>query len=652
MQQDFKKRVLQVLSSRAAPGSKATTCALLFSGGVAAAIVLHIHLRRRSRKLTSSCALTDYEAIYFGSELVTLQAVPGEVVAFDPQAWVHDFSGEALSVAIDRVNLQTAVGEACADVVVPAVPARELRCHSIERAPRDWASPVAHGPYLKVAVADAPSARRITAVASGARSALMRADDGLWYRLKGCGNRDEGVVVRSNATGATGTAAWRDLRGVAFQHTAIRELYWTARLASQLALTTPSVNAPRGRYLYSAPHAPFGEADANMRPACIVQTTRGDRRLGTHVLAGLALLLPRIVDTERLRRGAAALRRDAFPSARPDPNEVSTAMLASDHMIAKELFWAGVGADAHGLQWEALPRDAACFANLHAGATTSTAAAGAGAALEVVAPSADDPPPPQWTLAGAEEMAPEWRRRWRAACDHLAAVLAASPPHSAERALPYLYATIGRECGAFLRALHAAGASWGTYQDTMCHEGQWHCNAHSNNFVLIPPEEATPPPPQRQLQRAAAGAAAGASPPPMLGYLDLDMAFDRETYVDLTAAASGESGGSEEEAAAADKRRHEQLLEREYVNLLEVLAGGDATSGVPSVALGELEKHPAAVRLAANALNDTLVAAYVQAYRGEPREEAPRQEAEAAGLNECAHALARCAVIVMARCEA
>jgi hypothetical protein len=213
---------------------------------------------------------------------------------------------------------------------------------------------------------------------------------------------------------------------------------------------------------------------------------------------------------------------------RPDPRGVSTAQLASDHMLARELFWSGIGADAPGLQWDELPRDASCFGCFRKGS----------AALTIRAPQTT-PAPRQWTLAGAERMSPDWQRRWCDACDELGSLLAASP-HCASCALPHLFATLGHECGRLLRALHAEGVSWGTYQDTMCHDGQWHCNAHSNNFVLLP-------------QGPALSA-------PMVGFLDLDMAFDKETYVSLS-----------DEQAVIEGASHALLLEREFVNLLEVL---------------------------------------------------------------------------------
>ena len=59
--------------------------------------------------------------------------------------------------------------------------------------------------------------------------------------------------------------------------------------------------------------------------------------------------------------------------------------------------------------------------------------------------------------------------------------------------LGYLFGRLGRDCGRFLRELHAMRISWGTYQDDMCRRDfdEWHCNAHANNMVLLPEADGT-----------------------------------------------------------------------------------------------------------------------------------------------------------------
>ena len=83
---------------------------------------------------------------------------------------------------------------------------------------------------------------------------------------------------------------------------------------------------------------------------------------------------------------------------------------------------------------------------------------------------------------------------------------AEAPESTTSDALSYLFSRIGYDCGRVARGLHENRVSWGTYQDEMCRRdyGEFHCNAHSNNVVLLEED-------------AASGREA------FLGYLDLDM---------------------------------------------------------------------------------------------------------------------------------
>jgi hypothetical protein len=68
-------------------------------------------------------------------------------------------------------------------------------------------------------------------------------------------------------------------------------------------------------------------------------------------------------------------------------------------------------------------------------------------------------------------------------------------------------------------------------------------------------------------------------------YLDLDMAFDDATFVSVYGK------GSPKGAVGTLPEQHDQLLKREHVNFMEVLAGADSTSGVPTVALSVVEGY-------------------------------------------------------------
>jgi hypothetical protein len=262
-------------------------------------------------------------------------------------------------------------------------------------------------------------------------------------------------------------------------------------------------------------------------------------------------------------------------------------------------------------------------------------------------------------------MAQEWRPLWDETVRSLAAALEAINKANDDEwggaskkpvcVLGYLFGGLGRDCGRFLRELHRLRVSWGTYQDEMCRRDldEWHCNAHANNMVLLTEEE-------------------GSRLRSFLSYLDLDMAFDDETFVDTwkataaaagdespedaaaaaaAAAADGDDGGEgdKEEAEEAHMKRrkaHDDLLLRESVNFIEVLAGGDSSNGVPQIARAVVDAQSANVQAAKTALYDTLILAFAEEYN--QQEEGKSSFEFDPQLHAAAYAMCKLAVIVMA----
>lgn len=541
------------------------------------------------------------DEIFFGSRPVHLAPVPGSVVVYRHEEWTWDRREESLKATVARKGPMAPGPDAPADVVVPAIPALDV-CLKEGSTPSsdtsDWPAGLRQ-PLLKRqgASPDEPKA-----YGSGVRSTLVKVE-GKWYRLKGSGNDDEGFVVRQNA-GSNDAPPWRDVRGCAWLHTSLRALAMSSEL--EKALRPKGIrccNRPLGVYRYDEPNAPFGTSP-EMQPTCIVMETLGNRRLGTHVLAGIEVLLPKLLDEAALSEAFVA---GLFPAARPSGLEVATAELMADVMLAKELALAGVGDEAaEGVTWPELPRDETTLANV-SGVV----------ALPERAPPLDGVR--QWVNAGPKEMAAPWKEAWAATCGKLGRLLGElrSKP-GLPSVLGYLYSRLGHDAGRTLREMHAARISWGTYQDAMCYDGQWHCNAHSNNFVLL---------------------AEGSVPDMFLSYLDLDMAFDDTTFVDM---ASGKVGTSAED--------HDKLLYREMINLVEVLAGSDSTSGVPVVVSKEIEDTYSKAMLGVrHALQDTLVLGFKRGYGQEERFPVAPFHAE---LHEAAYCVCRLAAIVMADTKA
>lgn len=703
----------------------------------------------------------DEDDLYFGSRRVCLVPVEGEVIAYDHKSYGIDWSTKALVTTLSRGKLQSSEPDGANDIVVPCIPAREISrlaaastvpstttttgddtCASAEKNPIATWPQLLRRPLLKVSVESigdfasekAPSILLPRAVASGVRSCLVKAEeDGRWYRLKGCGNNDQGFIVRE-FQGADGKMR-RELRGCAFHASALRENYMTSRLASRLGSAgIPACNEARGMFVYGPKLCTLGTKNPELNPVCIVEATSGDRRLGTHLLAGIELILPLLVSTEHVEpRAIAAL----FPAARPHPcnrgtpSSSSTTSCGGDGSSG-DVSTSAASTGANGVvvafdeeYLKAIPATAelmydnmvstlsaipgmSMYAETHWNVSSlaclvSGKCAELGAAvLNESAPDPDAPPPAQWSNAGAAPMPDGWRPLWIKACQQLQAArtkldfdqnasVAVSPAEEEEEEeekrgknengsggtcagggslpplyetkaasgaatatatagrpgiLAYLYAQIGAECGRFLRALHNERISWSTYQDEMCRRDldEWHCNAHSNNMVVLQETEA---------RRHGC----------LLGYLDLDMAFDQATFVDPAKAASVKAAveeeeeveGEEDESAAESSisdLEWDRLLLREAVNFMEVLAGGDASSGVPAVAQAAVAAQGPRMHAVRAALNDTLILSFRNAYESDTAavrsEDVYPTTSFDKSLHEAAIAVCKLALITMA----
>jgi hypothetical protein len=354
------------------------------------------------------------------------------------------------------------------------------------------------------------------------------------------------------------------------------------------------------------------------------------------VLAGLELLLPLLLQERLLSRAEVEA---AFPAGRPweAGSPVVTDAFVEDQVLAQSMaFMAGepMQEGAGGLTWPG-PRDASSLAWLPgsplesslAAAERSAAAAGLAAAQR----------PLQFTREGSRSMSEEWAGLWASSCQQLSSCLAQLQPGAS--ALAYLYARLGYDAGCIMAALQRAGLSWGTYQDAMTDKlnGGFHCNAHSNNLVVVA-EGAVP-----------AGSAGSCR---LLSMLDTDMAFDAASFVDTGSCRLGQ-----EPAAFA------RLLHFERISMCSVLSGADSTSGVPMAMKAAISTATSAALLSVrSALTDTLVLAYqrgcAEAEAGEAEggkggaqggsPQPPAVPPFDAALHRAAHALMRLAIIVMA----
>jgi hypothetical protein len=370
-------------------------------------------------------------------------------------------------------------------------------------------------------------------------------------------------------------------------------------------------NVAKGVYVYGHPNRPLGN---QFPPACIVEETLGDRRYGTHLLSGIWLLLPQFVDKASIDPESLL---SIFPEKRPG-RESMTSLVTTAQLMTSKMMGFTMGMAGHGLEWPDVPRDETCFASalhfdFHETAPDPTVP------RSQYTNNLDPEIGPQNDNSGEKAMDPRWLPVWTRACTSLKQKLESlNAKGCSTSVLGYLFSRIGYDCGRIMRGLHKNRVSWGTYQDEMCRRdfGEWHCNAHSNNVVLLKENPG------------------GCTKENYVGFLDLDMAFDEATFVDTW----GDGGAMPTDA-------YTNLLEREDLNFMEVLAGGDTTTGVPTIATGEIAAHGHILDTTRVALFDTLILGYLAGRTAELRYPVAPFDPE---LHAAGYEICRLATIVMA----
>ena len=428
-------------------------------------------------------------------------------------------------------------------------------------------------------------------------------------RLKGCGNYVDGSyggaslafpfpgmplkpMQKIDLMTMEQDAEAVEVRGVAFPHTARRELLMARDVSAALApLRQPCALSPLACATYAAAFHPDEPAPA-VRKCVSVTDTLGERRVVSHLLPGLAALVPLLL-----------------PAAAGDP-------AGADGALASLLLPAPRRSDHVQKQWN----DDGTFEETTRPVVPTFAAVARGAAFSELADAAASAEmgEAEESEAGASAASLDaarlaldgWRREaFGRARDEWAASRAAAAGDAAPgggSVLAHLFWRVGREAGVIRGGMTAAGISWGNFLD---HELEPHNNSHPNNLVVMPPSAGTGAAGIAAAGGAggaggaeAGGAAAAGSPAAagggwgaMLAPLDLDMAFNRAEFFENT---SGRPSPGEADSTLA----------REAVELRSNLAGVTASTGLAGIDDGT--SAAASCQAIVWALRDTMVRGY------------------------------------------
>jgi hypothetical protein len=305
---------------------------------------------------------------------------------------------------------------------------------------------LADGVWRKCAAAEKKE-NTVKSRESGRRSCVVDvgavATAGVVVKLKGCGDGSDGFPIRNVGR----DRARKEVRGCMFSGLARRELHFAPRFNAVAARVLPEsvpVLVPIGYWKYPlgivAPQE-FLETDAASvppfaAPCCALFECRGDRRISSHVLHGMEVVLLALLDSV----------------------ETTPLSLLDDARC-------GVGIET----WMA------CLCGPDKLLDHSTAR------CRVLAATTGDQPVHGWSTARlvhahTPALAHQAVTALQVAhCDTAGALLALCID---------VCHCIGTEIGLLLRGFHDAGLSWGTYSDSLA----FHCNAHPNNLAVVCPK--------------------------------------------------------------------------------------------------------------------------------------------------------------------
>jgi len=359
--------------------------------------------------------LDEERKLFFGSRPVFLTPVRGKIFPVPFYAEEHG-------------NLEPRT-EKPLGLVEPGIPAWEP---AVLPLPEIFDEHVAPQELLTCPLLKSPAEAALTepssllATASGVRSAVVHVRNRA-FRLKGCGNNTDGFVIEKH-----GDHGEEMIRGCLFSNTSSVEMRMTRKISEVLQESVCMIagNEPVCFYEYETPsHLPD-----NAKLFCNVYETLGDKRLGDHLLAGMELFLPLLLDSV-VEDESAIDRLDA--------------LLREGRGVMEEEPW-----------------DTATVAECGMKVADMTVTLAAELLNESFLDTLDSfSTHPLW-----KETLDEARK----ACTE-------------KRSFFLLAKTLGFQAGLVCRSLEENAISWGTYPDAT----GIHCNSHANNLVVLDPVSAS-----------------------------------------------------------------------------------------------------------------------------------------------------------------
>ena len=342
-------------------------------------------------------------------------------------------------------------------------------------------------------------------IISGHRSALIKdPKSGIYYRLKGCGNDEKGFNLQKTE----GVMVEIVTRGSQYDTTCFRELFYSEKADENLKkLNIRCANYPVGFWKYDKnleilPKENIKPEDIpkleNQDPEidkyCGIFHTLGDKRLRTHLLCGLEKILEIIskicIDKQLINEELLNEIKKIYPASRL-PNKIETFKTISffgpfninfDEWVKKPVY--------EKRHYDAIISSEQFKKEINENKNLNVFIEQTENYDEIYNKLSENLSEKHKTMA--KNIIENMKKEQKNGKKFFLTLL-------------NIYIRIGYEVGKIKRCFQDANINWGSYVDRGC---SYHCNAHSNNLVVLPQGNES-----------------------LLSPLDLDLAFSKEKMI-------------------------------------------------------------------------------------------------------------------------
>ena len=273
--------------------------------------------------------------LFFGSpsQLVHLIQIKSRKQFYKKEDFINKLTNQSIISTLKYRFPQIYLGKDYENLVLPCVSASEIfsKRYDCELDYCDFTgNDIINQGLIKVPE-QTEIKEKFKAYQSGKRSAIIKWKDNQYYRLKGCGNLNQGFPIEPMNFPKKAI----DIRGCQFKHTAIRELFMTEAINTILNKEGfQCANVPKGLWIYD--NLEFPEILKNelilVDKCCSVFRVLGEKRFGCHLMPGLEIILAEMSKKLKLSLDNKEVF-NFFPSERVISKDGSITIIPTSEMI-------------------------------------------------------------------------------------------------------------------------------------------------------------------------------------------------------------------------------------------------------------------------------------------------------------------------------